>query len=75
MEPKEKTQLIRLFEKYCKKYILSTQKIGHLIFEDVREIGVSEGEYFTIRDICLDFGVLTEEQIMEHENHMREQYL
>lgn len=34
----------------------------------------SHTEYNLIRIICLDLKVLTEEQIEEHENHMKEQY-
>lgn len=67
MESKEKTYLIRWFEKCCK----SVYKLkGFESIDDYRE----QAKYSLIKDICIGLHVLTEEQIEEHENHMKEQY-
>lgn len=75
MEPVERTYLIRKFERYCKQYYIQVGLVGSTESKiRPRDFCIAEEGYFTIRDIIFDLKVLTEKQIEEHENHMREQY-
>jgi len=81
MESKEKelkmhrTYLLRRFERYCKQYFIQVGLWESSEYDKrPRYFYTTEEGYFLIRDICLDLKVLTEEQIIEHENHMKEQY-
>ncbi len=75
MESKEKTYLIRKFERLCKQYYIQVGLWGELVTPwGHRDYCTAHETYFMVRDICLDLKVLTEEQIEEQENHMKEQY-
>lgn len=74
MESKEKTYLIRKFERHCKQYYIQVGLWGSQDPRLHRDYYTASETYFLIRDICLDLKVLTEEQIEEQENHMKEQY-
>ena len=62
-----KTYLLRKFERYCKS-------VNNLKDVPYIERFQAHAEYNLIRIICIDLNVLTEEQIMEHENEMRKHY-
>jgi len=81
MESKEKelkmyrTYLLRKFERYCKQHYIQVGLWESSEYDKrPRYFYTTEEGYLLIRDICIDLNVLTEEQIMEHENEMRKHY-
>ena len=70
-----RTYLLRKFERYCKQHYIQVGLWESSEYDKrPRYFYTTEEGYLLIRDICIDLNVLTEEQIMEHENEMRKHY-